>query len=448
MATIYKRNNQQVYKRPIYTLFLPWLIVALAIAGLVTLINSFLSVGWLQIVVICLWSLVVIMIAVKSYGIYRDIRSAGSVGRYRVQQRTAKDITQNLLATMTLNRQQDSPHVTVPSVTVVDRTPSHLTVRIEKLAGMYDLDRLAEDVSGSFRGRLANYAVTSSRITPNGNEFILTLEDVGSDRTWRPATLKEMKQPTHVLRLQKDLTINLADNPHLIFFGKSGSGKSTSLISVLMQALMWTGSQIYIADPKREFSALSDFYPADRLAVEADEVIAMLNRVCAIIRDRQIVVSNGVKKRQQMGLRAYDLGLSPVVVMIDEVSALMASMDSKQKKEFLGLLTQIVMKGRSVSCFLILGNQSALADKGITTDIRGQIATKIVLGKVGGNGEEYRMAFGEVATKGAVERFKGYYLTDGLEQPLLYAVTDLHSHKLNDLKTIKKAFEIGQKDNY
>lgn len=445
MATTYRKNAQNVYKRPIYTLFMPWLIVALTVATLATLISLLLSALVLQIAVIFLWSLVVVMIILRSYAIYRGIRSAGSVGRYRVEQRSAKDITRNLLATMTLNRQQDSPHVTVPSVTVVDRTPSHLIVKIEKLAGMYDLDRLSEDVSGSFRGRLANYAVTSSRITTNGNEFVLTLEDVGSDRTWRPATLEEMRQPTHVLRLQKDLTINLADSPHLIYYGKSGSGKSTSLISVLMQALMWAGSQIYIADPKREFSALSDFYPADRLAVEADEVIAMLDRVCDIVRDRQIVVSDGVKKRQQMGLRAYDLGLSPVVVMIDEVSALMASMDSKAKKEFLSLLTQIVMKGRSVSCFLILGNQSALADKGITTDIRGQIATKVVLGKVGGNGEEYRMAFGEVATKGAVERFRGYYLTDGLEQPLLYAVTDLHTHKLNDLKTIKKAFEIGQK---
>lgn len=445
MATIYKRNAQQVYKRPIYTLFLPWLVVALVTAGLVTLINSFLSVGWLQIAVYLIWSLVVIMIGLRSYGIYRDIRSSGSIGRYRIEQRSAEDITRNLLATMTLNRQQDSPHVTVPSVTVVDRTPSHLTVRIEKLAGMYDLDRLAEDVSGSFRGRLAEYAVTSSRIAPNGNEFVLMLEDVGSDRTWRPATLEEMKQPTHVLRLQKDLTINLADSPHLIYYGKSGSGKSTSLISVFMQALMWAGSQIYIADPKCEFSALSDFYPSDRLAVEADEVIAMLDHVCNIVRDRQIVVSDGVKERQQMGLRAYDLGLPPVVVMIDEVSALMASMDNKAKKEFLGLLTQIVMKGRSVSCFLILGNQSALAEKGITTDIRGQIATKIVLGKVGGSGEEYRMAFGEIATKGAVERYKGYYLTDGLEQPLLYAVTDLHSHNLNDLETIKRAFKIGQK---
>ena len=119
------------------------------------------------------------MIGLRSYSIYQGIRSAGSIRRYRVEQKSEKDITRNLLATMTLNRQQDSPHVTVPSVTVVDRTPSHLTVEIEKLAGMYDLDRLAEDVSGSFRGRLANYAVTSSRIAPNGNEFVLTLEDVG-----------------------------------------------------------------------------------------------------------------------------------------------------------------------------------------------------------------------------------------------------------------------------
>ena len=102
------------------------------------------------------------------------------------------------------------------------------------------------------------------------------------------------------------------------------------------------------------------------------------------------------------------------------------------------------MKGRAVSCFLIFGNQSALAEKSISTDIRGQFATRVVLGKVGGNGEEYRMVFGEVATKGSVERFKGYYLTDGLEQPQLFAVPDLHKHGLNDLKVIKRAFDIGQ----
>ena len=138
MATTYKRNAQQVYKRPIYTLFLPWLIVALAIAGLMTLANSFVAVVWLRVAVYLIWSLVVIMIGLRSYGIYRDIRSSGSIGRYRVAQKSEKDITRNLLATMTLNRQQDSPHVTVPSVTVVDRTPSHSAQsRVGWIADLY-----------------------------------------------------------------------------------------------------------------------------------------------------------------------------------------------------------------------------------------------------------------------------------------------------------------------
>ncbi len=56
-----EKQSASIQKRSIYAV-LPWLIVALVIAGLVTLINSFLSVVWLQIAVYFLWSLVVIMI--------------------------------------------------------------------------------------------------------------------------------------------------------------------------------------------------------------------------------------------------------------------------------------------------------------------------------------------------------------------------------------------------
>ncbi len=57
--------------------------------------------------------------------------------------------------------------------------------------------------------------------------------------------------------------------------------------------------------------------------------------------------------------------------------------------------------------------------------------TKIVLGKVGGSGKSIAWLFGEVATKGARNALKAIISIDGLEQ-LRYAVTDLHSHKLND----------------
>ncbi|HFU4190514.1 TPA: FtsK/SpoIIIE domain-containing protein [Streptococcus suis] len=443
MATTYKKNARNIYKIPFYTLFWFWWSMLVLIAGLVTVLIFVMMSKWLLFSIIALWSLVAILTVWRIFKLIKVIRLAGSFSRYRVENRARKSVTKSLLATMTLNRLQDTPYISVPDV-VVCLADDHIQVRIEKLAGMHDIDRLSEDVSSSFRGKLEPYAVTSALITPDGNEYRLVLEDVGTDKTWRPATLEEMKQPSHILKLQEGLTINLADKPHLFFYGKSGSGKSTSLISVLVQALMWQGAEIYIGDPKNEFNALSEFYPVDRIAVEVADVLSMLVHVCNLISERQKLVADGVRKHQKMGLRAYDLGIAPVVVMIDEVSALMAGMDNSQKKEFLSLITQIAMKGRAVSCFLIFGNQSALAEKSISTDIRGQFATRVVLGKVGGSGEEYRMVFGEVATKGSVERFKGYYLTDGLEQPQLFAVPDLHKHGLNDLKVIERAFEIGQ----
>ena len=443
MAITYKKNAQNVYKVPLYAQFWAWWGLVFGLAVLFLLIGFVLTSKTVQIGQFGLWSLVAILTVWRIFKLIKVIRLAGSFSRYRVENRARKSVTKSLLATMTLNRLQDTPYISVPDV-VVCFADDHIQVRIEKLAGMHDIDRLSEDVSSSFRGKLEPYAVTSALITPDGNEYRLVLEDVGTDKTWRPATLEEMKQRSHILKLQEGLTINLADKPHLFFYGKSGSGKSTSLISVLVQALMWQGAEIYIGDPKNEFNALSEFYPADRIAVEITDVLSMLEHVCNLISERQKLVADGVRKHQKMGLRAYDLGIAPVVVMIDEVSALMAGMDNPQKKEFLSLITQIAMKGRAVSCFLIFGNQSALAEKSISTDIRGQFSTRVVLGKVGGNGEEYRMVFGGVATKGSVERFKGYYLTDGLEQPQLFAVPDLHKHGLNDLKVIKRAFEIGQ----
>ena len=53
---------------------------------------------------------------------------------------------------------------------------------------------------------------------------------------------------------------------------------------------------------------------------------------------------------------------------------------------------------------------------------------------------------GEVTTKGAVERFHGFYISDGKtnEQPLSFAVPNLHAHDLVDLENFKKAYNIGK----
>lgn len=443
MAKTYKKNPRNVYKIPLYARFWAWWLLILILAILSLLIGFVLTSKIVQFGQFGLWSLVAVLTIWRAYSLTKSVIKAKTIGKYIIEKKAEKAITKSLLATMSVNRLKDTPYISVPSVTVCDSRPSHFSVEVEKLAGMYDIDKLTEDINSSFRGKLGRYAVTSAMISVDGLFYKFVLEDVASDKTWRPATLKQMEQPSHVLTLQEGLTVNLADFPHIIVWGKSGSGKSTTLISLLVQALMWSKSEIYIADPKNEFSAMSEFYPADRIAVEVDDVLRMLAHVCDIISQRQKVVAEGVKTHQKMGLRAYDLGLSPIVVMADEIGSLVASMDSKQKKEFLALVTQIVQKGRSVSCFAIFGTQSPKTDNTLSSDIRSQFATKILLGSA--SGENQRMAFdGGLATKGNIERFKGFYVSDGkTEQPMLFHVPDLHSHGLNDLKIIKKAYELG-----
>ena len=74
--------------------------------------------------------------------------------------------------------------------------------------------------------------------------------------------------------------------------------------------------------------------------------------------------------------------------------------------------------------------------------IRQQFATKILLGSA--NSDTQRMAFGEVATAGNVEDFRGFYTCDGLtNQPMKFYVCDLYSQGFNELKVFKKAYEIG-----
>ena len=51
-------------------------------------------------------------------------------------------------------------------------------------------------VSGSF----SNYAVVSSRVTEDGLLYKFVLEDVASDRTWRPHSLDEMKQKKRIMK--------------------------------------------------------------------------------------------------------------------------------------------------------------------------------------------------------------------------------------------------------
>ena len=437
MATTYRKNAQNVYKLPLYAQFWIWWALVLTLAVLSLVVGLVVSIRIIQVV---LWSLVAILTIWRAYALTGSVIKAGTIRQYVTQKSAEKAVTKSLLATMTVNRLQDTPHISVPSVRVGASLPSHITVTVEKLAGMYDVDKLTEDINSSFRGKLGAYAVTSAMITTDGLYYKFVLEDVGTDKTWRPATFEDIKTEKYVIKLQKGLEVNLSERAHIAVWGKTGSKKTTVLFGIILQ-LFSMGADVRFIDGKDEFGSFKGFYPSDKIVSDIEPVFRQLDDILAIIKKRQKIMADEVQKRQKIGLKASEVGLRPVVLVADEIGSIVALMNSKQSKKFVADLTAIIQRGRSVGVSVIASTQDPSTDT-LPQKIRQQFATKILLGSA--NSDTQRMAFGEVATAGNVEDFRGFYTCDGLtNQPLKFYVCDLYGQGFNELEVFKKAYEIG-----
>lgn len=437
MATTYKKNAQNVYKVPLYARFWTWWALVLVLAVLSFVVGLVVSIKIVQVV---LWSLVAILTIWRAYALTGSVIKSGTIGKYITEKKAEKAVIKSLLATMAVNRLQDTPHISVPSVRVGASLPSHITVRVEKLAGMYDVDKLTEDINSSFRKKLGAYAVTSAMITTDGLFYKFLLEDVGTDKTWRPATTDDIKAEKYIIKLQEGLEVNLSERAHIAVWGKTGSKKTTVLFGIILQ-LFSMGADVRFIDGKDEFSTFSGFYPIEKIVSDPDDVFGQLEDILAIIKERQKIMADEVQKRGKMGLKASEVGLRPVVLVADEIGSIVALMDSKQSKKFVADLTAIIQRGRSVGVSVIASTQDPSTDT-LPQRIRQQFATKILLGSA--NSDTQRMAFGEVATAGDVEDFRGFYTCDGLtNQPMKFFVCDLYSHGFNELGAFEKAYKIG-----
>jgi hypothetical protein len=437
MAKTYKKNAQNIYKVPFYSQFWTWWALVLAFAVLSLVLGLVVSIKLVQVV---LWSLVAILTSWRAYALTKSVIKAKTLGKYITEKKAEKEVTKSLLATMSVNRLQDTPFISVPSVRVCDSRPSHISVEVEKLAGMYEVERMTEDINASFRGGLGGYAVTSAMITSDGLFYKFVLEDVGTDKTWRPATMEDITAEKYAITLQEGLTVKLDERAHIAVWGKTGSKKTTVLFGMLLQ-LFAMGADVRFIDGKDEFSAFSGFYPSEKIASNVEAVQSQLSDVLAIVSERQKIMSEETQKRQKIGLKASDVGLRPIALIADEIGSIVALMDSKQSKKFVADLTAIIQRGRSVGVSVIASTQDPSTDT-LPQKIRQQFATKILLGSA--NSDTQRMAFGQVATAGDVEDFRGFYMCDGLtNQPMRFFVCDLFSHGFNELKAFEKAYKIG-----
>ena len=328
-------------------------------------------------------------------------------------------LTRAFLDVQSVNPMLKTSLVGVPWIEIL-ASDGVLQVKIERLPGLDEDEKLAELISVATRKDWEAFEVVDFWREPGGVYSVFLLEDVGSDKRLDVTSVISSAVPFKIV-LQKGLVVDFEKSPGLGLFGKSGAGKTTTLLASLAQFLAG-GSQVYLVDGKNELQALSNVL---QRASGVSDVLSMLGYVVAQMEQREDFLGKEGARQQRLGLKASEVGLTPLVVAIDELGALVASAQAKEKAELIALLTQIALKGRSSGVILVVASQFASVDT-IPNAVRSQLSTKILLG--GAPAELVRMVF-PTASPGArsARQFEGFVYIDGQRgrEPSRYQVPAL-----------------------
>lgn len=328
-------------------------------------------------------------------------------------------LTRAFLDVQSVNPMLKTSLVGVPWIEIL-ASDGVLEVKIERLPGLDEDEKLAELISVATRKDWEAFEVVDFWREPGGVYSVFVLEDVASDKRLDVTSVISSAVPFKIV-LQKGLVVDFEKSPGLGLFGKSGAGKTTTLLSFLAQFLAG-GSQVYLVDGKNELQALSNVL---QRASGVSDVLSMLGYVVAQMEQREAFLGKEGARRQRLGLKASEVGLTPLVVAVDELGAIVASAQAKEKAQLIALLTQIALKGRSSGVILVVASQFASVDT-IPNAVRSQLSTKILLG--GAPAELVRMVF-PTASPGArsARQFEGFVYIDGQRgrEPSRYQVPSL-----------------------
>ena len=355
-------------------------------------------------------------------------------------------IKQKYIETASIGRIKNTKTRRVPWVHVTFKEDD-IFIEVAKIAEIRekDQDQLIEIINSTLTGKYANFAVSRPQISDNKLSFLFYCEDVASDRTWTPRTIDELRQEPYMLKLQEGLEIDLSKSPGLVVWGKSGAGKTTFIFSLIAQMLT-NSTQMIFLDGKKEFSPLALFYSKQCFFTDADEMQQALEVIVKKeIPRREKILQKEVERRKTFGLTGKDIGLDPIVIVADEVGNLVS--DNKQRKRVSMLLSQIVKKARSLSITIIWGEQdpSVSASTAILpTGAISSMSTKIILSSIMTQivaREAFGSSFNNLNL--FMPKRRGYVLTDGMDQPEKYYLTDLYKNGLNDLESFEKIYKLS-----
>lgn len=202
-------------------------------------------------------------------------------------------------------------------------------------------------------------------------------------------SFKKLVKPGKILLGQNQLTgdlayLSLLNNPHHLFLGRSGSGKTANLRSTLLYFAL-SGAEIYSADgkgsgdldPFSKFSPMKTAKPNHKAADVLVELQHMMNHVFNIYRERQQAIA-ALKEKTGEDIPNYEIynslcepheRMRRIVVAIDELPAFVAETGESINKlqnidgHAFFILKRLMKESRSFGFTLLIGSQSGLQDQ-------------------------------------------------------------------------------------
>lgn len=263
-------------------------------------------------------------------------------------------------------------------------------IKIETMGCNVDtLSKIIADINAALGGRFKNFTVVSLEQDTAGNHVTYVIADVQSSKKLTCHSLKDLStKEKNLIRVDKETCLDLRHSGSMLFAGKTRSGKTTGIISLLMQILKLGrddfGSLVTIIDPKRaELSVLEHVCSPDKDG-DMSRCMQAIEIFLTRMSERQQEL-NRLSKKSGNAVRWWEAGMHPSFLFIDEFVAMCSMLPKKAPKDkcclenFNSLIKQIATMGSSAGCYVIISiAEASVGEGGIPSMLKAAMGTKVL----------------------------------------------------------------------
>lgn len=196
-----------------------------------------------------------------------------------------------------------------------------------------------------------------------------------------PCELVELLEEAPFEAIPLDMACSLQffrdSTPHLLIVASSGNGK-TYFLRYLTFCFLQKGAFVCLIDPKRTLSGFRILQNVS-LSNNPENILRRMQWLTQTIEKREIKLQRKTGG-ENPDLLAIDIGIQPIIVVIDEFATFADCLTRDEKKDFDLAIKKITQRGRQVNVHLVIATQMSKYDS-LPTEARAN-TKKIVLGHI------------------------------------------------------------------